>query len=893
MSLTSPPTRIIINLHDLSQRKDIKMNKKTLTLLSLALFVAIFLCSCSFMQGDQTPSGNNPSADTPGGDTPAEENVKLTQLVLESLDFDVFDLRADIFDVIGMIPTVNDTEAPHKGEIVIGNTSRPISAAAKAELDNLIADSGKVGYIIYYDGKSVSVYWQNDQLMDLAIAKFNTLCVNTHKLVLKKGIIDSAMFSPADLARDAKWLAIEATASPEVYQALRSWYNNFNGTYTVGWLANLYDPEIGGFYYSNSARDNEPFRPDLESTYQALSILSSWGAINHNSLPNDMKAAIVSFAKSTQSSTDGYFCHEQWGPREQLAVDRYGRDLTWATWLINNIKVDTDGDGVAEKQYPNWCAPSGLKCEEHANNGGACTTVTAAVSYKAESTVSLTSVLTRDVASAVSAVKNSAVSATASTPQLDLSSAEAFKSSLEIYDATIKIDSGKAHHINALQDDIRARGYIPILLDHIERAQAEVWAEQEAAGEGHSGAWQYTADYRLVWGIHKYNTFYNNDTYGRSMIYHEELVRSCMTVILSPADKSYAVNDIMNMWTAIRAIVNNAKTYAPEKVSTLNSMVSSAISELMAMTTEKLLQFRLDNGTFTTDTTLRSRSNLYGVSISLGAEEADVNANLLIGGLYDAPFSAMGYTKVPLCTSDDGDMFLEMIENLEPIDKTPLPERETVDFNGADIDNMLNSKYLTYSVNTPEFEVDIVTDDETGSDVLYFKSGIGSTTASNKADFIYLRASNSGGNCNVAEFDFRLMSVTKDSHIFQIKVGSGFQFMIYKSGQYLKISAINSENVALGSQVLVDTSAKLEAFDWHKIRIEVFDAPEGETDPIIKFYVNDTLYGTTRIYYGCKTGMTYNPGYANLAIYSCSPVETEVHIDNVYLSREYLELGEE
>ncbi len=42
------------------------------------------------------------------------------------------------------------------------------------------------------------------------------------------------------------------------------------GREILSWLASLYDPKTGGFYYSVSARDSDRFFPDLESTYQAV-----------------------------------------------------------------------------------------------------------------------------------------------------------------------------------------------------------------------------------------------------------------------------------------------------------------------------------------------------------------------------------------------------------------------------------------------------------------------------------------------------------------------------------------------------------------------------------------------------------------------------------------------
>lgn len=103
------------------------------------------------------------------------------------------------------------------------------------------------------------------------------------------------------------------------------------------WLANLWDPEIGGFYYSNSARDTEGYLPDIESTVQALNSLQNAGIINGpmKTLPEEMQAKILAFAKSLQDEEDGFFYHPQWG--KDIGVSRRGRDLSWATGIIKAL----------------------------------------------------------------------------------------------------------------------------------------------------------------------------------------------------------------------------------------------------------------------------------------------------------------------------------------------------------------------------------------------------------------------------------------------------------------------------------------------------------------------------------------------------------------------------
>lgn len=95
------------------------------------------------------------------------------------------------------------------------------------------------------------------------------------------------------------------------------------------WLARLFDEDTGGFYYSNSARDNEQFLPDMESTNQATNYLLSSGVIKScDELPEKMKESLIAFCKSLQSPEDGYIYHPQWG--KNITDHRRGRDLMWA-----------------------------------------------------------------------------------------------------------------------------------------------------------------------------------------------------------------------------------------------------------------------------------------------------------------------------------------------------------------------------------------------------------------------------------------------------------------------------------------------------------------------------------------------------------------------------------
>ena len=61
---------------------------------------------------------------------------------------------------------------------------------------------------------------------------------------------------------DNKWAELEKLAAPSVVEALKKLHAFYDGRKIAVWAANLYDPATGGFYYSNSARDNEGYAPE-------------------------------------------------------------------------------------------------------------------------------------------------------------------------------------------------------------------------------------------------------------------------------------------------------------------------------------------------------------------------------------------------------------------------------------------------------------------------------------------------------------------------------------------------------------------------------------------------------------------------------------------------------
>ena len=165
---------------------------------------------------------------------------------------------------------------------------------------------------------------------------------------------------------DERWAKIEAEHGADVANAMKALYDYYDGERIAEWIASLYDPKTGGFYYCKSARDTDGYLPDLESTGQALSVLSEIGAVPRDKineiLPEKVRRKIVKFVHERQSPVDGYFYHPQWPQgKENLPTDRYGRDMGHATSILKRVKCDLDGDGIDEVQYPLYCTVNGVK----------------------------------------------------------------------------------------------------------------------------------------------------------------------------------------------------------------------------------------------------------------------------------------------------------------------------------------------------------------------------------------------------------------------------------------------------------------------------------------------------------------------------------------------------
>ena len=127
--------------------------------------------------------------------------------------------------------------------------------------------------------------------------------------------------------------------------AMKDYYSIYTPD-LLRWAGALFDYEIGGFYFSNSARDvrvaeyrgkTYHFRPDVESTMQCINFLYAVRAVNApEDFPEWFRNKVRDFVSSLQDPEDGFIYHPQW-ERESITPSRLARDMHWAIGLATKL----------------------------------------------------------------------------------------------------------------------------------------------------------------------------------------------------------------------------------------------------------------------------------------------------------------------------------------------------------------------------------------------------------------------------------------------------------------------------------------------------------------------------------------------------------------------------
>lgn len=404
----------------------------------------------------------------------------------------------------------------------------------------------------------------------------------------------------------------EAVMGKEAADALRRLYD-FYGTAWLDWLATLYDPERGAFYYANSSRDNEQFKPDCESTCQALVMMSYFGAFDcygddyTKALPREMRDRCVKFIQSLQSDVDGYFYHPQWG--SNIGAARRGRDLNQCLMILN-----------AFGEKPPY--PTAL---ERLSSGS------------------------DEVKAALPA---------------HLLSKEAMLAYLEKQDINHNSHM-MGHTISSQNSQIASAGFAKFVCDYINERQ-----------NPETGLWEEEANYSTLSGVVKVGSALEGlgsyVHHGDKLV---DSTMDIILSDVPPIWIIYVFNPWGGFSKAIagaareeREALERGETLA-YSVKSIREKIYARLPELIDKTIEKLSLFKKPDGSFSYNPD-SSQPKTQGVPVSLGENEGDVNGlacamHYTMRGI----FTVLGIKKIPMISHEKFLQFREKIERAHEAEK--------------------------------------------------------------------------------------------------------------------------------------------------------------------------------------------------------------------------------
>ena len=798
--------------------------KKYLCIILLAITVfALFSCSVG---------GNGDGGKADGNTAGAISIVSAGDMNSEALNA----LAAKISNATGSEVTVSDGIGDAVNfEIVIGDTTRGISASAYKVLGRIADEEaeGNTTYVIYSDSGAIAIAYDSAYSRDAAIDYFVEYCL-TGLFEYKSGTVasnsiplTSYLAEIREAEREEGFSAVAEALGEDTAEALRKLYLLYDEEIYI-WLANLWDPDIGGFYYSASGRDTVGYLPDLESTRQALSyiqntgLLSDYGDDCANILSADTKAQIISWVQSLQSSTDGYFYHPQWG--RNIKDSRRGRDLNWATTILSSFGAKPYYDTPNGKLKGTLGAPG-------------------AVSYR------LTESLGRGTVTAVSKV---VPTASASGLPDYLKSTEKWVEYIEGLNLpTNSYSAGNTLSAIALQIKTAGSEYVKILIDYLNSHQ-----------NPENGLWEERTSYESVNGLMKISEAMA--TLGYSINYMEEALDSCIEVALMPEltpENNEHVCSVYNPWVAMNAILSSAKNSVSEAYAeTLRKQIIEKAPALIEQTRKKIAIFKKNDGGFSYYADYCA-SNSQGAPVALPqTAESDVNATgISSNGIASNICEALGIDYVHIFTAADGEYFLSLFNSLGTIIKDPEPDFEgpterVATFTDGVYDTLYVRNYFGISSTTsasiseydemlsegfdPITNFDIVPDPKNSKNkvlrVICEKSKeylLGSTRAS-------VSNATPAGSCYTLEFRMYYTDILEKGDVMQLHFQSGkdtvMSLRLCADASKKNLSVIEYNSTGSGSNTVPGVSIPTD--EWVSLKIEFYQTFSADTT-MVKLYV--------------------------------------------------------
>ena len=843
--------------------------KKILIFLFVISLLLLTACSGGSETGGENDGGgeNDPgNSDTSGNDAVWEPYADVYLVAADAgswrVDFsDEFSLGTG---GVVLIPH-SDKKPKMEHEIVVGQVDREVSRLAYEALHaGMTDDDDATGYLVYVHDGSLAIAYSGEAAMKPSLTAFLEKCLG-EKLDEPNGVLLSDFYSLRERAEENRAKMYEenlakikktllergVTNSDAIIEGIEKLFSLYK-TEQLIWLANLYDVEGGGFYYSNSGRDNLGYFPDLESTGQAFAMLDrsglyrDFGGLHAHGIPDFMHESLLGFVRGLQSSEDGFFYHPQWG--KSIASSRRSRDLDNAVSLLGYLR-----------EQPYYDEPSGRRDGIYGAPG------TDAV----KPTAHLTSPL------GARADFSAVIPASTNLPYY-LQSLDAWEHYLRV-ERPITRDSYSIG--NSLASDwalIKAAGpeYVETVINYLNETQIP-----------ETGLWEYNVNdndydptdgigYNGTNGLMKICVLYGSLGYAVPNAYNALRSAIKVGVYRNTDPKDETVCYVLNIWTCLNSMINNVKQNDPENYESARALLMENVPDLLYSSYDLLKTHLMPDGGF-------SYFERQPMNISQGALvgctdglESDINATMVAtSSTVGAMLGALELSGMPIWCSDDYYIFMDEFESLEPIVKKPRDAVET--FDGGYEQGYISLDLAGYSATVADGALKIAS----GAD------------ADGGSVNVKMRKASIVGDTHFLETDFRIDSAELGEVLrFSFRNASGDTVLssltleCYLDGNDKKLRLCDTYAGADGeAETIIDG---LSLGEWHRLRMITYKLYSGTYRVWSKVSVDDRYITTS------DSSVMAGDAPLDITLGSCK-IEivgdsVELALDNILSEKSYL-----
>jgi len=819
-----------------------------LLLIVLVAFSSLFSCRVNGPDsgdGGTIDGGSGGDAGSDGGvaddgtDSGAE-SVSVAIVVPDCqnqiLNDTVYLLYENISEVVNKTPQIikpTDEEQPR--EIVFGRTDRAVSVEAYRRLNRMDVTDEQLydedpRILIYSDGNSVAIAYDDseDDIGAITATKYFNENFAESFLELKTGTLYREVVSLDDYYQviddqkiNAEWAELLALAGDEMGDDIVSALKYMYCLYTddvISWFANLYEPAIGGYYYSNSGRNTDGYLPDAESTEQALRFINQSGMLQDRysdyteALPEEISKQIVDFIYGLQDP-NGYFYHPQWSKDAvDNRVSRRSRDLSHCVSILSAYGVT-----------PKYKTPSGVDGADELEP----------VSYKA-----LTGRLMTSCAGAVSKLVAVSDSQVAVDPNLkDEKSFRDYLDSLNVQTESYSAGNTLTAFFNEIKyrdEVLKSKGadysLVDILIEHLNEKQFQ-----------HNGLWHAETNYYAVNGLMKISGVYSKA--GVPFPNSEKALRAAIDAITTDQEAG-SVTDIYNTWFAVCRMFNIIKNTEGEEgaalVDSMRGELFAKAPQAIRTTADKLSAFKKNDGSFSY-TPAYSSTNSQGMPVAVPKSvEGDINATLICtSDILGYIYNALGLSSefVPIYTYNDWRNYRDILVRLGPVIKdVEEPIYEPITFDEYAVSNDPNVDYISASARSKANGggVAVTPDVRAGYGGNVFKI----TSVAGTSDSINIESANLSHSFSCFGFEGDFCIVSTDSEFpVRITMGECYIISVKVVDGHIRLVQSTSETASKSKDTLICTGPAVG--EWFSLRVEYY---KGDHNTVrIKFYFDGDL----------------------------------------------------